>query len=210
MKPLRSLSRPWRGPAIALGCAALLAGCLTRPALVKESFAMPTPTVRSTPAPGGQVLGLRNIAVSPLFAGKSFVYRTGEHSFERDSYAEFLVPPALAFLGPLRAHLRNTGLFADVTETDSALVPARLAEIHLGELYGDFRSPNEAFAVLSLRVLLLADAPGKGGHVALQKDYARRLPLPRRTAAALAAGWSQALEEIGAELAADLRASEHK
>jgi hypothetical protein len=44
-----------------------------------------------------------------------------------------------------------------------------------------------------------------GGEVILQKEYSRHLAIQKKTAAAVVAGWNQALGEIMGEVSADLR-----
>jgi cholesterol transport system auxiliary component len=177
-------------------------GCLGRPRLVTQSFGFALP--QNSPAPAASstaVLGLRNLTVAPAFEGRSFVYRTGEHSYERDPYAEFLVPPARLLVGPLRAHLRGLGVFAEVTEADSALRPDMRAEVHVMELYGDFRSASAPVSTLTIRFLFF----DRAGKLILQKELSRRMPVKARTAANVMAGWDQGLSEIVKELGGALK-----
>ncbi len=191
--------------AIALsGC--LLSGCLSRPALVKQSFNFAPPSVKTVaPAEAGRLLGIRTVEVAPAFQGRLFVYRTGDSSYERDPYAEFLVSPAESLRNAVRSHLRDGGRFQAVTEPGNLLKPDTLVEIHAGQLYGDFHDQKEAAAILSIRFVFL-DAPhDTPGRILLQKTYSRRVPFKRRTAAALMAGWNEALGQILADLDADLK-----
>ena len=157
----------------------------------------------STSASGTAVLLLRSVVVAPMFDAKALVYRLGEHTWEQDPYAEFLVPPAAMLAGPLRTALRRSGVFRDVIEPGSALTPDRVAEIQVTEFYGDFRNKAEPAAVLSLRCTIFDT--GSKQPVRLQKEYARRLALPERTAAGVVAGWNEALGQILGELVADLQ-----
>jgi len=69
-------------------------------------------------------------------------------------------------------------------------------EIHVSELYGDFRPAENASAVLAMR-LEFFDAPnGIPGKAILQREYERKIPLKARTAAALIDGWNQGLAQI--------------
>ena len=182
-----------------------LTGCLSRPPLARESFALTLPAApESTNATGTAVLLLKSVVVAPMFDGKALVYRLGEHTWEQDPYAEFLVPPALMLAGPLRTVLRRSGTFRDVTEPGSALTPDRVAEIQITELYGDFRNQAELAAVLALRCTIFDTGPKQP--VRLQKEYSRRLALPARTAAGVVTGWNEALRQILGELVADLQA----
>jgi len=180
----------------------LLTGCLSKPALQHQAFALQTPTVTNT-APTGPVLLLRTLEVSPLFASQALVYRTGPNTYETDPYAGFLVPPGRTLAIPLRAYLANSGAFAAVVAPGSLLNADEVVQVQVTELYGDFRQPSQPAAVLSLRMVFAAT----GGNVILQKDYSRTVPLKKNTAAEVVAGYDQALAGIMADVAADLAPS---
>jgi cholesterol transport system auxiliary component len=189
---------------LALGM--VLAGCLSRPALVRQTFAFQNPPPSDHAAAGGQgILAVRTIEVSPLFDRQAFVYRTGPDSYEVDPYASFLIPPDRALAIPIRRWLRDSGAFEDVIEPGSLIRADQVLQVFVSELYGDFRQPDHPAAVLSLRLLLLRS--GAGGKVLLRKDYSRSVPLKQKTAAAVMAGWNQALSEIMGQAATDLAAT---
>jgi hypothetical protein len=186
--------------------AAFGTGCLSRPALVRQTFALENPpTHRASAKPGEGVLALRSCEISPLFESRAFVYRTGAESYELDPYAGFLVPPNRALAIPVGTWLRNSGIFREVTEPGSLLQPDRLLEIHVSELYGDFRSPAQPAAVLSMRfVFFRTGAIGNLPNVLLGKNYTRHILLPENSAASLVAGWNKALSEIMTDVGIDL------
>lgn len=179
----------------------LLGGCLSRPSLVKESFAFAIPPAPNATTTSGPVLGIRRIFVAPPFDSQSLTYRTGANSYERDPYAGFLASPDDSLAEPLRDYLRNSGLFRAVTEPDSNLTPNLELEVTVSQLYGDFRNRSQPTARFEMR--LLAFKHGSTSPV-LQKDYTRNIPLQARTAAALVAGWNEALNQIITEAAQDL------
>ena len=75
----------------------VLSGCLSRPSVVKEAFAFSAAPAPARPGPGqGPVLAIRPVGVAPPFDSQSFNYLTGPSSYERDFYAQFLVPPGEA------------------------------------------------------------------------------------------------------------------
>ncbi len=152
------------------------------------------------------VLSLRRVAVSPLFEGQSFVYRTGQDSYERDPYASFFVVPARMFEECLRHELRGGGAFAQVAEPGSALTPSHSAEVNVSDLYGDFRNPAHPAAVLRLRILLF-HAASRSGDLLWEKEFSARIPFATRTPAALVAAWNQGLRQIMSRLDADLKAA---
>jgi cholesterol transport system auxiliary component len=175
----------------------LLAGCLERPHLDKQSFIFAPPSSAAPKsAPANHVLGIRTLQVAEPFDGRSFVYRTGEYSYDRDPYAEFMVHPADGLISPIESWFRQTGGFSAVIEAGSGLKPDTLVEIQVLQLYGDFRPSAPPAAVLAMR-LVFFDAPtGAPERVELQQEYSQRIPLKTRTPTALIEGWNQALAQI--------------
>lgn len=187
-----------------------LTGCLSRPALKKQTFAFFEPinaTTNATPegVPDQRVLGVRSLQIAPPFDGRSLVYRTGENTYVRDPYAEFLEPPAEELISPVRAWWRHSGDFGTVAEPGSALKPDRLVEINISEFYGDFRQPQHPEAVFDIRFVFFEATNGVPGKTIFGQEYKRRIPLSTPTAAALMAGWNTALSEILVEVSSDLR-----
>ncbi len=87
-----------------------LCGCLSKPPLHKQTFTFGAPpTASGSAGAGDRVLGIRSLRIAPPFDGRSLVYRTGEFSYVRDPYAEFLDPPEEEMMAPVRGWLRRTG-----------------------------------------------------------------------------------------------------
>jgi len=186
-----------------------LTGCISRPALTRQTFTFDAPTISATNAvTGGRILGIRSLQIAVPFDGRSFVYRTGEFSYARDPYAGFLEPPAEEIIAPLRGWLRSNGNFSAVVEAGSALKPDTSVEIIVNQLFGDFRQPEHPAAVLSMQFVFFDAPKGVPGKVILQQEYSRSMPLDAPTAAALMDGWNRALAEILAEVSTDFRRSE--
>jgi len=187
-----------KAPLMVIALAAgLFAGCLSRPALTRQLFTFATPATRSSAGPkNGRVLAIRHISVAAPFAGQSFVYRTGELAYEQDPYAQFLVVPEENLQEPLRGYLLNSGQFEAVTEPGSALKPTLLVEISVPQLYGDFLNRTEPAAVLEISFTFFGAPNGLPDKMISQKSYHQRIPLKARTAAALMAGWNEALRRI--------------
>jgi uncharacterized lipoprotein YmbA len=173
----------------------LLTGCLSRPSLNRQYFNFSI-SPRQTVGTNAPVLEIRKITVTPPFESQSFIYRTGEFSYERDAYAEFLSPPAQALIGPLR----NLPGY-DVTFSGSVLKPSITAEVIVDELYGDFRNRNQPTAVLAMKFIFL----DRSGKVLFQKQYSHQAPLKERTAAGVMSGWNEGLRDILKAVDADLR-----
>ena len=208
---VRLVNRKYRTPArlvlilIPLAWTLGLAGCLSKPALRRQTFAFQNPPVAAATALKSQgVLAIRSCEVAPTFANRSLAYRTGQDGYELDPYAGFLIQPGAAVEIPMRAYLRNSGAFKDVVELGSPFAPDLLLDVRVSELYGDFRDSAQAAAVLSLHLRFFTVENGQAAKTILQKDYSRREPLKANTAAAVVAGWDQALAQIMAEVIADV------
>ncbi|MGO9201442.1 MAG: hypothetical protein ACLQM8_13040 [Limisphaerales bacterium] len=185
----------------------LFSGCLSRPALHTRTFAfdLPAGSAPTGAARSQRVVTIRSLRVAAPFDDRSLVYRVGDFSYDADPYAEFLVSPSESLRSPIRSWMRQSDFFGTVVEPGSALKPNTMAEITVLELYGDFRRPPEAAAVLTLRFVLLDSPDGVPGKLAFEAEYSRRVPLKAGNANALMAGWNEALEQILAQLGSDLR-----
>jgi len=196
-------------PALLLAFVFGLTGCISRPALNKQTFIFNAPAISATNVVAGdRVLGIRNLQILAPFEGRSLVYRTGEFSYVRDPYAEFLGPPAEELLAPMQGWLRASGNFSAVTEAGSALKPDVLVEISVSQLFGDFRQTEHPAAVVTMQFVFFNAPNGVPGKAILHQDYSRTIPLSAPTAAALMEGWNRALAEILAEVSSDFRRSE--
>ena len=172
----------------------------------EQTFAFSIPALPATNAAAAdRVLGVRTLQIASPFDGRSLIYRTGEFSFERDPYAEFLGSPAEGLVAPVCGLLRAAGCFSAVVgpRNLSTAKSDALVDITLNQLYGDIRKREVPAAVLTLQVTFSDATNGLAGRVILQRNYARRIPVNSATAAALMAGWNQALMEIVAEVASD-------
>jgi ABC-type uncharacterized transport system auxiliary subunit len=185
-----------------------LCGCLSKPPLHKQTFAFGAPpTAAGAAAPGDHVLGIRSLRIAPPFDGRSLVYRTGEFSYVRDPYAEFLDPPEEEMMAPVRGWLSGGGGFSDVVEAGGTLKPNIVVEISVTGLYGDFRRSEHPCAVVTMRLVFFEARNGVPTRSILQQEYSRSIPVTAPSAAALMEGWNQAFGGIFAEAASDLRRS---
>jgi ABC-type uncharacterized transport system auxiliary subunit len=199
----------WTMRMVLLALAFALAGCLSRAPMKIETFAFSAPVMTVTNGEtGGRVLSIRTLQIAPPFESRSLVFRTGEYSYERDPYAQFLGSPADGLTAPITEILRNDGCFTAVVKTGSAVRPDTLVEINVNELYGDIRKPQSPSAVLATQLIFMDATNGLPGKVIFQKNYSRRIPLKSSTPAALMEGWNQALIEIFADVASDFRSEE--
>ena len=190
-----------------LQIAALLVatGCLSRPAMVSQSFSIDPPAPQSTGSPGGVVLALARVDVAPPYSGMSFVYRTGEHGLGRDPYARFAAPPAWLLTAAIRGYLMNADFVRDVVAPGTGTRSQATVEVAVSKLEGELR-PGGSSAVLTLRLRVFSDPGGTDGpSEILLKTYSKTIPISRSTAKDVVNGWHQGLAEIMAEFQADLR-----
>jgi ABC-type uncharacterized transport system auxiliary subunit len=208
MKTLRAFHQ-WIVNILAILAAILvLCGCLSKPPLHKQTFTFGAPPTASGGAVAGdRVLGIRHLRIAPPFDGRSLVYRTGEFSYVRDPYAEFLDPPEEELMAPVRGWLSRAGGFSEVVDAGSALKPNTVVEINVTQLYGDFRWSDHACAVVTMHLVFFEARNGVPTKPILQQEYSRSIPVTAPSAAALMEGWNQAFGGIFAEVASDLRRS---
>jgi ABC-type uncharacterized transport system auxiliary subunit len=186
-------------------------GCLSRTPLHVQTFAFSTPELLATNRPtADRVLGVRILRITAPFDGRSLVYRTGEFSYERDPYAEFLGTPDEGLIVLICGLLRGDGCFSSVVAPGnlSAAKPDTLVEININQLYGDVRKPGSPSAFLAMQVMFFEATNGLPGKIILERNYSRKTPMRSATAAALMEGWTQALAEIFSEVGSDFRNQE--
>jgi ABC-type uncharacterized transport system auxiliary subunit len=188
----------------------VLGGCLSRPSMKTQTFAFTAPlTAATNGAPSDRVLSIRTLQIAPPFDGRSLVYRTGDFSYQRDPYAEFLSSPSQELETSISGILSAYGCFGTVVTLGSAAAPDTLVDINISALYGDIRKPGSPFAVLAIQVIFVEAKNGIPGKVILQRSYSRRIPVQSATAAAFMKGWNEALVEIFADVASDFRSQQN-
>lgn len=194
------------GLLLPLAAASLANGCLSRPPLRVESFIFAIPPGTNAPAPHlGRMLGISRLNVAGPFDSQSLVYRTGEFAYEHDPYAQFLVSPAESLRPAMEAYFRASGLFGAVAEPGSLLRANTLLEVYVQQLYGDFRKGTEPAAVLEMQLTFFEGTNGTPNKVLFKKEYAHRVNLTARTAAAVIAGWNAGLKQTMTEAVTDFR-----
>ncbi|HSK31649.1 MAG TPA: ABC-type transport auxiliary lipoprotein family protein [Candidatus Limnocylindria bacterium] len=187
---------------------AALAGCvsLEKPYPDKRYFALEGPSgeASANPAAPGGVLLVSSLRVSPRYDGKSFIYRRGEANFESDFYNQFLVSPGAMLTEETRRGLAAAHVAQYVVGTSSQLEPTHVLEGTVDAFYGDFRDLSAPKAVLEMEFFLTKESPTRA-EILTRRRYTKAVALKGRSAEALVQGWNQALQEILAALAADLK-----
>jgi cholesterol transport system auxiliary component len=186
--------------------ACFCAGCvnLERSYPEKRYFVIQVPDAKRAGSDNGETLSVANLHISPRYADRSFVYRTGETEYETDFYNQFLSAPAILLSEETRKAL-EAAPFKFIVGPASPLTPNYVLEGSINALYGDFRNLSAPAAVLEIDFFLHSENAARPG-VILQKRYRKSVALKERSPGALAQGWSGALAAIVAELIADLGA----
>jgi len=188
--------------------AAVLSGCLAKPNRPPAVFTLSGPPAAAEKASEAlPVLGLKAVTISPLFESKSFVYRLDETRYERDAYAEFMVAPERMLAASVQAHLRQSGLFHEVTAGGGMLKPSQWLEMDVREIYGDFRQSQSPSAVLAIKFTFYEPGRESFYRTVLEKTYRRQAPVSGIGPSALAAAWNQALQQMMQEVVSDLKGS---
>jgi cholesterol transport system auxiliary component len=171
----------------------------------KETFAFNVPASSQTSGmANNRVLAIKSLQVASPFNGRSLVYRTGEFSYQRDPYAEFLDVPGMELFAPVSALLQGNLDCSAVVKPGGAVKPDLFVEILVTQLYGDIQKSSSPSAVLAIQVTFLDAMNGLPGKIILQQNYSREIPIKSTAPAALMEGWNQALGEIFQQMAADL------
>jgi cholesterol transport system auxiliary component len=150
---------------------------------------------------------VRRLQVSPRVSGRELVYRTGESAWTADFYNLFFVIPADMLTQDLRAWLRDAGLFANVIDPSSLILPGYILEGNVSGLHGDFAPADgkgPAQAVAEMQFLLLRNTAGER-NVVMTRDIRKTVPLAANTPAALVRALRQAVTEVNAELEVAIR-----
>jgi cholesterol transport system auxiliary component len=183
------------------------ASCFSGPAMAPKTFSIDPPAPRSGASAGTVVLALPRVEVTAPYAGQSFVYSTGEHSFQRDPYAKFVAPPASLLTAAIHGYLVNAEFVRDVVAPGDSKLWTAKAEVAVIKMEGELR-PSGASAVLIMRIRVHSGpASAHESTEILLKTYTSTIPIAKATAQNLVNGWNQGLENIMTEFQTDLRSS---
>ncbi|MDP3427566.1 MAG: ABC-type transport auxiliary lipoprotein family protein [Humidesulfovibrio sp.] len=172
---------------------------VARPGAALATSVTTSATTSATP----ETLLVRRLQVSPRVSGRELVFRTGDSAWTADFYNLYFVIPADMLTQDLRAWLRDAGLFANVIDPSSLILPGYILEGNVSGLHGDFgvKPPQ---AVAEMQFLLLKDTAGER-NVVLTCDIRKSVPLAANTPAELVRALRQAVTEVNAELEVAVR-----
>jgi ABC-type uncharacterized transport system auxiliary subunit len=204
---VRPFCRVLAGGAALVAALLATASCTSKTVVPPQSFTIVPPAARATAAPAaGHVVSLRRASVAAVYSGTALVYRIGEYRIESDPYARFGSAPAAMLTAAIAGYVEDAGFVKGVVSPGDAFPAVAEIEPYVSELYGDFRSPEDAAAVLAVAFRVLA--PGAGTtppRELLSRTYTQRIRVSERTAAAVVAGWNEALAAIMKAFLADLK-----
>jgi uncharacterized lipoprotein YmbA len=188
----------------------LIVGCMGRKYVERDTYALDVSRPGPVSSAGTDaVLRLRTLRVSPRYESKSFVYRTGDLSYETDYYNQFFASPDTMITEEVRKWLGGSGLFRQVVDYTGQVEHTHILEGEVIDLYGDFSRGTQPKAVMDIRFLLIHDTADRSESL-LQKHYRRELPLSVDTGEALIDAWNTALGGILTDLEKDLKAFDLK
>ena len=193
-----------------VGLALLLLGpgCISKPPSGPQIYSIDSPRLLNTkPKEGAYIVSVDRVEVAPEFAGRALSYRTGPHSFDKDPYALLAASPRDLVQTLFRASLSNVDFVQAVVEQGGPVSADLLVEAYVSDLEGDFTVLDKPVAGVGVEVVVLSVPPlPQPVTTLLRKAYLRRLPLPERTASAVANAWNDGLSSIVQEFLQDLRA----
>jgi ABC-type uncharacterized transport system auxiliary subunit len=150
------------------------------------------------------ILEVRPFGISPSFAQKELVYRTGEFRYESDFYNQFVTDARLQITEQTRRWLSDSGDFSSVALSGSALEPTHILEGDIVSLYGDFRNKSDAHAVMEIEFFLI-DIKSPSASVIFSKMYEARVRAGQAKVENLIQAYNQCLEQILQDFEGDLQ-----
>jgi len=183
---------------------AAVAGCLQRPAIVKDMFMLDAKRTAGAAKPASDaVLSVRPFSIAPAFQAKGFVSRTGADQYESDYYNEYFISPAAMLTEQTRDWLADSGLFGRVLLPVSSAEPTHLLEGHISQIAADTRDSENPKAVLEMSFFLLAQEK-RERTVLFRKRYSAARGIREKTAPAYIAALNECLRDILQNLEQDL------
>ena len=158
----------------------------------------------ATPTREAPVLQVRRFDASSAYGSVRFVYRTSDNEYEADFYNEFFASSSALVTDEVARWMSDSGLFQVTVGVGSGLTPELVLDGSLRSIHGDLRDEDAPRAVLDLQLFLSRVEPG-GAVLVFHRDYRADPQVPDASAAAMAAGWNEALQTILVRLESDLR-----
>jgi len=184
----------------------LFGGCVGKQHLDITYYSLETPDIgKVIPEPKLGSVFVRDFYINPAFEDKNFNYQTGDLTYETDFYNQFKLSPRSLFTALMRNTLKESGVFKDVIMPESSVISDYVLEADVQKFCADFRDPNNPKAYLTTNFSLSYN-PRKGldRPILFSKTYSQVVPIPQRTAAAVARAWNTAYANMASQLIQDL------
>jgi ABC-type uncharacterized transport system auxiliary subunit len=147
-------------------------------------------------------LQIDRYSVSPGFAAREIVIRTGENAFQADYYNVFLVPPSDVVTRVVKGHLQSSKLFEYVIGQDTTTRHDFSLQGSVTALYGDFSKAADPKAVVEIRTFLM-DRP-EDSRILSVHDFRREIPIAVKSMDGVVQAFNAAMTQYLAELDAFL------
>lgn len=153
---------------------------------------------------GNTILEIRPFGMSPTFAQKELVYRTGEFRYESDFYNQFVTDARLQITEQTRRWLSDSNYFSSIALSGSTLEPTHILEGDIVSLYSDFRKKSDAHAVTEIEFFLI-DIKSSSATVVFSKLYKARASAGQAKVENIIQAYNRCLEQILQDFEGDLQ-----
>jgi uncharacterized lipoprotein YmbA len=172
---------------------------------VRRYYALELQRQGQTYEPQGDViLEIRPFGMSPTFAQKELVYRTGQFRYESDFYNQFVTDARLQITEQTRRWLSNSSYFSSVALSGSALEPTHILEGNIVSLYGDFRDKSNPQGVMEVELFLI-NIESPSAKVVFSKLYRAKASTGQAKVEEVVQAYNQCLEQILQDFESDLQ-----
>lgn len=172
----------------------IFCGCSKQPAAIKDYYLLnaqrQSANAISNP-PIDAVVIVDKFAVAEGFSSPSFVYRNAKGLYETDYYRRFLTDKGIMLSAVTTQWLFDGQAFKLIADSRSGINGNYRLKGIINEMYADMQNPQQAFAVLKLRVFIV----DKAGQVVFTNNYSTTSPIAAQTAEAVAKGWNGCLSQ---------------
>jgi len=173
-----------------------LSGCLSRSAVVKNTFLLETLRNGTKRESGSQeILSVQPFSIAPAFQRSNIVSRIGENEYEADYYNEYFVLPAVMVTNQTRQWLTESSLFKQVLSPGSTVLPTYILDGHVAVIVLDESDAEHPQAILSISFYLVKKQK-RDETITFHKTYTVTRSMQNSSVRAYAAAQTLALTEI--------------
>ncbi|MDZ4742147.1 MAG: hypothetical protein SGI98_01860 [Verrucomicrobiota bacterium] len=151
------------------------------------------------------VIMVQPLGMTVAYDKKSFVYRTGEYTYESDFYRSFQEAPVILIEEQTYQWIQTKKLFGQVIRPGTLVKPNFMIYGYVYQMYGDYSVPGDFKAVLSVGYKILGHSKNLYDNVVLEKIYTQKVPLKDRDIQTLIDSYNTALKNVLLQLTADIK-----